>query len=165
LPVVAVVSGSMDHGINENGLPCQKAAANYVENFDSWWNLCGYYYLGINITKDQFLAFPFHDGFKKGDMPIVEKSNSYNVGDVVVYTVPCQSVPIIHRIVQIKPDGSFVTKGDHNNNPLVFSGGCTEYSISRSDIHGKVIFIIPKLGYFKVALTDVWSYIMSGGKT
>jgi hypothetical protein len=166
LPVVAVVSGSMDHGTNENGLPCQKQAASYVENFNNWWNLCGSFYLGNNITEEQFLAFPFHDGFKKGDMPIVQESASYNIGDVVVYTVPCQNVPIIHRIVGINQDGSFVTKGDHNSAPIVFQqGGCTEYSISKSDIHGKVIFIIPKLGYFKVVITDVWSYIASGGRT
>lgn len=165
LPVVAVVSGSMDHGINSNGLPCQKESVNYVESFDNWWNLCGYFYQGINITKDQFMAFPFHDGFKIGDMPIVSKSSSYNVGDIVVYTVSCENVPIIHRIVEINSDGSFVTKGDHNSAPLVFQqGGCSEYNIPRSAIHGKVIFIIPKLGYFKVTLTNVWSYIVSGGR-
>ena len=159
LPVVAVVSGSMDHGINENGAPCGKSPENYTETFDNWWNICGDFYKSVNISKENFELFPNHDGFKKGDMPIVEKS-AYKVGDVVVYTVPTQQVPIIHRIVKINPDGSFVTKGDHNPNPIPFQGGYSEFSIKPQWVHGKVIFIIPKLGYFKVILTD----ILSGGR-
>jgi len=161
LPVVAVVSGSMDHGINENGPPCGRYVANYTETFDNWWNICSDYYSSINISEQTFKTFPYSDGFKKGDMPIVQKSSSYNVGDVVVYTVPGQSVPIIHRIVKINADGSFNTKGDHNDKPIVFPNtNYSEYSIQPSWVHGRVIFIIPKLGYFKVILTD----ILSGGR-
>jgi len=152
MPVVAVVSSSMDHGIvvkyrsNEAILdyPCGVMVANYTENFDNWWDLCKYTYEKFNITKEDFANFPFKDGFKIGDMPIVQGSDSYKVGDVIVYEAG-QSAPIIHRIVKINEDGTYQTKGDHNagQNPY-------EYSVKKEQIYGRVIFIIPKLGYFKV---------------
>jgi len=152
MPVVAVVSSSMDHGIvvsyrgSETILdyPCSVMTANYKENFDNWWDLCKHTYEKFNITKEDFAKFPFKDGFKIGDMPIVQGSDSYKVGDVIVYEAG-QSAPIIHRIVKINEDGTYQTKGDHNagQNPY-------EYSVKKEQIYGRVIFIIPKLGYFKV---------------
>jgi hypothetical protein len=38
-----------------------------------------------------------------------------------------------------------MTKGDHNSGLLPF-----ETSVKKEQIKGRVIFIIPKLGYFKV---------------
>src|SRR5437867_3036945 len=151
LPVVAVVSGSMDHGVNENGAPCGKIVSNYQENFDNWWELCKDFYLNIGISKEQFQNFSYSNGFKKGDMPIVESSSTYKPGDIVVFSIPNQNIPIIHRIVKINPDGSFQTKGDHNalQNPY-------EYDIKPSQIHGKVVYIIPKLGYFKVFISNIF---------
>ena len=150
LPFVAVVSGSMDHGANENGAPC-KQFSGYVESFDNWWDLCGTYYLDFGSPKETFLTFPFHDGFKKGDMPIVEGSSSYKIGDVTVYTVSGEPAPIIHRIVYVNPDGTYQTRGDHNSGQLFY-----EKSVKLSQIHGKVIFILPKIGYLKVIFTDVF---------
>lgn len=143
MPIVAVVSSSMDHGIG-SGYPCNIMVTNYTESFDNWWGLCGHTYEKFNITKEDFANFPFRDGFKIGDMPVVHGSDSYRVGDVIVYEAG-QSAPIIHRIVKINEDGTYQTKGDHNagQNPY-------EYSIKKEQIYGRVIFIIPKLGYFKV---------------
>ncbi|MEM5802310.1 MAG: signal peptidase I [Candidatus Aenigmatarchaeota archaeon] len=151
LPVVAVVSGSMDHGNYRGSLPCGGKVENYEENFDNWWELCKGFYENIGITKQQFLTFPFKNGFKRGDMPIVQGSNEYKVGDIIVYSVPTERAPIIHRIVKINPDGTYQTKGDHNlaQNPY-------EYSVRKDQIHGRVIFIIPKLGYFKVILSEIF---------
>src|SRR5439155_25474307 len=64
LPVVAVVSGSMDHGANENGLPCGKFEPSYQESFNNWWNLCQDFYNNIGITKEQFASFSDPGGFK-----------------------------------------------------------------------------------------------------
>ena len=132
LPVVAVVSGSMTHDETTNQVYYQwlKDNLDYNRSFvDSW---------------------PIKGGFLVGDLPIVEGSKDYKIGDVIVYNVPGQSVPIVHRIIRINSDGSFTTKGDHNPNLLPFEG-----SVNKEQIHGKVIFIIPKLGYFKVALTKL----------
>jgi signal peptidase I len=143
MPVVAIVSSSMDHGISST-YPCGVMVANYTENFDNWWELCKHTYEKFNITKEDFAKFPFRDGLKIGDMPIVQGSDTYKVGDIIVYDAG-QPAPIIHRIVKINEDGTYQTKGDHNpwQNPY-------EYSVKKEQIYGKVIFVIPKLGYFKV---------------
>lgn len=143
LPVVAVVSGSMVH--------------------DSSTAIVHYKWLQDNLgyNKSYVDSWPVKDGFNIGDLPIIEGAKSYSVGDVIVYTVPGQKVPIIHRIIKINSDGSFTTKGDHNDRSIQFAGTpYSEYSVQPSWVHGKVIFIIPKLGYFKVVLTD----ILSGGR-
>jgi signal peptidase I len=154
VPFVAVVSSSMDHGITgDSGLqkwPCQKEREDFVENFDNWWISCGVFYASIGITKEEFHSFPFSNGFKKGDLPIVQGSDSYKVGDIIVFAVPGQPAPIIHRIVKINEDGTFQTKGDHNSGQNPY-----ELSIAKNQIKGKVIFIIPKLGYFKVLLSEL----------
>jgi signal peptidase I len=151
LPVVAVVSDSMDHGItDEYKYPCGRVVKDYEKNFDNWWELCGDTYAKFNISKNQFKSFSFKDGFEKGDMPIVTGSDDYKVGDVIVYTVSTQSPPIIHRMVKVNPDGTYQTKGDHNANQNDY-----EDSIKKDQIQGKVIFIIPKIGYFKVIATEL----------
>jgi len=135
-PVVAVVSNSMTH--------------------DSSIEATHYKWLEENLgyNKSYIDSWPVKDGFLIGDMPIVVGSDNYNIGDVVVYSKPNQGVPIIHRIIKINPDGSFVTKGDHNPADDVTSRIVSK-PVSLSQVHGKVIFIIPKLGYFKVAVSKL----------
>lgn len=149
LPFVAVVSGSMDHGVNEQGPPC-KQFAGYEESFDNWWNLCGDFYKDLGISKETFSKFPFRDGFKKGDMPIVQ-GNNYKIGDVIVYTVETERAPIIHRIVKLNDNGTYQTRGDHNS-----AQNSYERSVKSEQIHGRVIFILPKVGYLKVILTEIF---------
>lgn len=128
MPVVAVVSSSMQHD-------------NPEITYYGWLEQN----LGYNRTYIESL--PFSNGFSIGDMPIVKGCDSYKVGDIIVYDAG-QSAPIIHRIIKINSDGSYQTKGD--NNP---SQNSYELSVKKDQIYGKVIFIIPKLGYFKVLVS------------
>jgi len=79
-------------------------------------------------------------------------------GDIVVYTSDMLSIPIIHRaVVKIKAaDGNFViTKGDSvNNNFVDQEGGIASSAIPVANLDGKVIFMIPKLGYVKLIIMD-----------
>ena len=71
-----------------------------------------------------------------GDLVIVAESNSYLVGDMVVYQDGRMAVT--HRIVSIT-DGEVITKGDANN---------TEDSpIALGQLKGKVVLAIPLVGY------------------
>jgi signal peptidase I len=133
LPVVAVVSSSMTHD------------STTPQVFYQWLQD------NMNYSKSYIDSWPVHDGFVIGDLPIIEGSTKYNIGDVIVYSIPDQSVPIIHRIISVNPDGSFMTKGDHNSGLLPF-----EHSVKLSQAHGKVIFIVPKLGYFKVIVSRIF---------
>lgn len=151
IPLVAVLSGSMDHGLNDEAgdskYPCAQSTGGYSESFDSWWELCDYTYGEFGITKEEFAQFPFRDGFRKGDIPVISNDGNFQVGDVVVYDVASQRVPIIHRIVEENGDGTFQTKGDHNAGQNSY-----ELSVHESQIRGKVIFIVPYLGYLRVLL-------------
>jgi len=142
LPVVAVVSGSMVH---DSSTP-----ANHYQWLE---NNMGY-------SRSEIDSWPIKDGFLIGDLPIIQGSNgnqNYKVGDVIVYSIPGQSIPIIHRIIKINSDGSYMTKGDHNPTLLPF-----ESSVKPEQVHGKVIFIIPKLGYFKVIASEIWGRLTGG---
>lgn len=157
LPVVAVFSGSMDHDKNEFGYPCDKIAENYRESFDTWWDVCGGTYAQFDITKQKFSTFPFKDGFKMGDMPVVQGSKDYSEGNIIVYRAvncetgqPAEREPIIHRIVKIDERGIVHTKGDHNRGQNYY-----ENCVKKEQIYGKIIFIIPKLGYVKVLATKL----------
>lgn len=132
LPLVAVVSPSMQHD-NPGITHYQWLEKN----------------LGYN--KSYIDSWPIKNGFNVGDMPVVIGSKNYKVGDVIVYSIPNSKYPIIHRIVKINDDGTFQTKGDNNLSQLPY-----ELKVKKEQIYGRVIFIIPKLGYFKVILNKIF---------
>lgn len=77
-------------------------------------------------------------GFHTGDLVILTKASSYNIGDIVSYHDPRMNARIIHRIIGIQ-DGRFIMKGDNNNwidttHPL------------QSEILGKKYIYLPKVG-------------------
>jgi hypothetical protein len=131
LPVVAVVSSSMQHDRAE---------------------ITHYRWLEENLgyNRSYINSWPFANGFSIGDMPIVKGSENYKIGEIIVYNAG-QSAPIIHRIIKINPDGTYQTKGD--NNPYQHN---YELSVRKEQIYGKVIFIVPKLGYLKVFVTRIF---------
>jgi hypothetical protein len=132
MPVVAVVSNSMKHD------------SSLETDYYQWLEQRGY---NINEIK----SWPISGGFVVGDMPIIKGSSGYNVGDVIVYSVPGLKSPIIHRIIKINPEGTYQTKGDNNPAQAPY-----ELNVTKAQIHGKVVFIIPKLGYFKVLINKVF---------
>lgn len=129
LPVVAVVSDSMTH----DSVTPDRHYDYLQENF-------GY-------TKEEIDAWPIKDGFLRGDVLVVDgvSMDQLEVGDVIIYDIPGQSTPIVHRIIKI--DGNqILTKGDHN----------PSYDPWKPiKIHGKAIFVIPYLGWPKLILTEI----------
>jgi signal peptidase I len=132
LPVVAVVTSSMQHD--------ESTEMNHYQWLEKT----------LDYEREYISSWPISGGFLIGDMPIVQGSPEYNVGDVVVYSVPGQNVPVIHRIIKINPDGTYQTKGDHNPQQLPF-----EFSIKKEWVHGKVVVVVPKIGYFKVIVSRI----------
>jgi signal peptidase I len=132
MPVVAVVSTSMQHD-------------NAQQTHYAWLES------RLGYDRAYIDSWPIPTGFLVGDMPVVEGRGSYAVGDVIVYSVPGQSVPIIHRIIKVNADGTYETKGDNNAQQWPY-----EFSVGKAQIHGKVVAVIPKLGYFKVLTTSIF---------
>jgi len=78
-----------------------------------------------------------------GDIVVVQKQNQYFKNDVVTFLNRDQRV-VTHRIIEVKQDAGetqFVTKGDANRAE-------DEDSIVPEQILGKVVFVVPKLGFF-----------------
>ncbi len=142
-PVVAVVSSSMEH-------------RNPEITYYQWLEK------NLEYNRSYIDSWTMTNGFSVGDMPVVSggvpltgffsligvaesDQEKYEVGDVIVYSVEGIDAPIIHRIITINDDGTYQTKGDNNSGQLNY-----EFSVKPEQIKGKVIFIIPKIGYFKV---------------
>jgi len=79
-----------------------------------------------------------------GSIVIIKPISQYKIGDVVIFGKDTkQDIPITHRIVSSRAvEGVllFTTKGDANEDP-----DTTE--IRESDIHGRVLFSVPWMGY------------------
>jgi signal peptidase I len=140
-PIVAVVSGSMEHD----------------GNIDQWWDSQGEWYEeNTDITKEQFQEFKYKNGFNKGDIMVLKGVSPENVqvGDVLVFNGRLRD-PIIHRIVNINEENnvySFTTKGDHNSDadtPDVKQEETVGYQKYQKS--SKAILRIPYLGYIKLA--------------
>jgi signal peptidase I len=133
LPIVAVVSDSMMHDITTEVRHYEFLESNY-----------GY-------TKDQIDSWSLKNGFKKGDVLLIKgvKPDDLKIGDVIVYDIDGQTIPIVHRIVDVNEN--FVTKGDHNP-------GIDPWGIKK--IRGKAIFVIPFIGWPKLILTYIISAVL-----
>ena len=134
-PLVAVVSGSMEHDSIK---------------FEGWWEENKGWYESNNIQIEQFTSFPLRNGFNKGDIMILWRPSSLKVGDVIVFRKQASSdPPVIHRIVFI--EANFVqTKGDNVGIVQNF-----EENIQTSNIVGKAVLRIPFLGYIKIWFIDL----------
>jgi len=132
LPMVVVESTSMVH---ETG-------------FDGFWQNYGNFYEEIGISKSEFEKFSLTNGFNKGDIMVIQGKDDYRIGDVIVFRVPQQSTPIIHRIIKIE-NGNYSTKGDHNSYQISY-----EKSIQKSQIVGKAVGRIPYLGWLKMIFVE-----------
>lgn len=141
-PIVAVVSGSMEH----NG------------NFDTWWQQQAERYEILGITQAQFATYRFTNGFNKGDIMIIIGPNNLKIGDVIVF-IGSAPEPIIHRIVAIHADGTYQTKGDSIYNP---GSRDDEKNIPQGRIIGKAVFRIPHLGWLKILFVELLHFVGIG---
>ena len=124
-PVVAVISGSMEHE---------------VQGFDYWWSLNKDIYLKFDINKTSFSDYKFKTGFNKGDLMILTRLKEIKKGDVIVFWGSVDE-PIIHRVVKIE-NGTYQTKGDNYNTNCQSYAQLGETRISKENIVGKAYFKI-----------------------
>ncbi len=158
-PIVAVVSGSMEHD----------------GSFDEWWNsnaLChnqtgnrevactqAEHYSGYGISREEFKRFRFSNGFDRGDLMLLvgSRSDSIAIGDVLVFS-RSETDPVIHRVVRAWEDEStqvyyFRTKGDHNTRSYA-GGNINEISIHEDRLIGRAVLRLPYLGWIKIIFVE-----------
>jgi len=86
-----------------------------------------------------------------GDVVITRhvSADDISLGDIVRYRSG-HGTPILHRVIEIEdvPGGRvFVTQGDNNNTP--------DEPVLASQVEGKVILIVPKVGWVPIALNKL----------
>lgn len=170
-PLVAVVSGSMEHMVISYDTDTSPHLCGdmydkreYFVSTNEFWDRCGSWYERNNISKEDFSKFLFSKGFNKGDIIFIYGSNPKNlkIGDVIVFqrrNGPSLPDPIIHRIVSLKDvDGRyyFTTKGDHNS-----GSGSIDLDIPGNIVLGKGVFRIPYLGWVKIWFVNLIEWIQS----
>ncbi len=96
------------------------------------------------------------------DVLIVKDGSTFNavqVGDIIVFNRPSDHERVIvHRVVDIKESSerTLTTKGDAN--PASIPG--TDYPITQQDYIGKVVYVIPKIGYVTKVINPPVNYII-----
>lgn len=99
---------------------------------------------------------------KPGDAVVIRRvpEDEIAVGDVVTYRSTDSSyygILITHRVVNIQEENGnkvYVMKGDHN--PTV-----DRSSVLSSQVYGKVVMRIPKIGYLKTFLASSYGWIIA----
>ncbi|MGM5481049.1 MAG: signal peptidase I [Nanobdellota archaeon] len=170
LPLVAVVSCSMEHQFTDCGedmlfeVLCASKGEGYVTDLE-YWEYCGDFYVERNISFEDFQSYPFDDGFNKGDVIFLKGENpeDIDVGDVLVFKAEIEnSYPIIHRVIGKHETESgelvFETKGDHNP-AQINNSRINEYDIRKDDIIGVGIARIPYVGYLKIWFVKLLSLV------
>lgn len=90
-----------------------------------------------------------------GDMLLIKEQKEYNKEDIVTFMD--QQVLITHRIIEIDPTQQVVTQGDSNN--------AADAPIGLEQIEGKVMLILPKIGYLPLFLktkAGIFSLVVIG---
>ncbi|HBI27647.1 MAG TPA: signal peptidase I, partial [Peptococcaceae bacterium] len=88
-----------------------------------------------------------------GDVVILHTipGSEAKLGDIVMF--PVGSMKVTHRIIDVEETEEgryFTTKGDANGEP-------ESDLLAEQDVQGKVVMIIPKLGYATLWLRGAWN--------
>lgn len=167
LPVVAVVSTSMEHNINVNErgqyFMCGSTFATRESvDFDFWWSNCGSWYEeNTDISKETFQSFSFSNGFNEGDVMIVKGTSieDIEIGQVLVFEASRRSIPIIHRVVDINENDEIILQAKGDNNGDVFSA-LGEDRITEDKVIGVAIGRIPFVGLLKIYTSRLFGGIL-----
>lgn len=130
------------------------------DTLESWWENNGAWYESRGISFEQAKQdWDFQHGLDTGDIIIVYGRFEPQEGDVIIFNSQSQAPhPIIHRVVSLDP---LQTKGDNNNQQLSGTNGygIDETNIDESQIIGKAIFRVPKIGWLKVLVVKIWDAV------
>jgi signal peptidase I len=163
LPVVAVISESMQHDGQFDKWWASPATCEYTINSTTTYTNCTQerWYADKGITKEEFLQYNLHNGFNKGDIIVLKGVTFENlkVGDILVYQSKL-SYPVIHRVV-VKND-LIETKGDHNYRQII-DARLNEKYIMKDQIIGKAWIKVPYLGYVKIIFAQAVQCVTFNG--
>ena len=85
-----------------------------------------------------------------GDLVVTLRRGDYTVGDAVVYTAEIDgrvAGNVVHRIIAINPDGTFVLQGDNKDYR-------DPWNVPQDWVNGEVVIMIPKAYY----VLSIWRH-------
>jgi signal peptidase I len=94
--------------------------------------------LGGRVSYVIVNGISMEPGYHLGDLTIMRKALTYQIGDVVTYRDAEMQAYVIHRIIGVD-QGQFILKGDNNS-------WIDAYRPTHEEIIGKLWIYIPKLG-------------------
>ncbi|EKF98535.1 signal peptidase type I, putative,serine peptidase, Clan SF, Family S26A, putative [Trypanosoma cruzi] len=103
------------------------------------------------------LSGSMEPAYRRGDLLLLHKISKVNIGDVIVFSLPGRTVPIVHRVHGVHEDGGtllFLTKGDNNelDDRTLYPEGY--HWVRDEDAAGKVFAIIPNAGFLTILSED-----------
>ena len=101
------------------------------------------------LTNHAYITTPsMYPSIPPGSMVLMEKQPVYHVGEVIEFRA--NGLLWVHRLVAIKPNGDFVTKGDNpESTDDVFAPATTA-----RDVVGAVAVSVPYLGFPELFVHD-----------
>ncbi|KZT60013.1 signal peptidase complex catalytic subunit SEC11 [Calocera cornea HHB12733] len=131
------------------------------------------------------LSGSMEPAFKRGDLLFLTNfpNEKFEVGDITVYKLPHQGIPIVHRVVEAHDecvlsfmqdrssfsstvlDQFLLTKGDNNAEDDKVLYGSQMKWLKRSNVIGRVKGFLPYVGYVTIVLNDFpqLKYALLGG--
>ncbi|GAW52165.1 MULTISPECIES: S24/S26 family peptidase [unclassified Nocardioides] len=95
--------------------------------------------LGVTVVSGHSML-PTYD---PGDLVVTWRTASYPAGTPVVYNIPADQpgtgLKVVHRVVDVRPDGTHVTQGDNNDS-------VDPWQPRDDDIRGEVVLRVPRGG-------------------
>ncbi|KZO94687.1 putative signal peptidase [Calocera viscosa TUFC12733] len=118
------------------------------------------------------LSGSMEPAFKRGDLLFLTNfpNEKFEVGDITVYKLPHQGIPIVHRVIEAHDDSTvldqfLLTKGDNNPEDDKSLYGSRMKGLKRSNVIGRVKGFLPYVGYVTIVLNDFpqLKYALLGG--
>ncbi len=104
---------------------------------------------GTRMPIIDVMSTSMEPNISRGDLAVLINGDA-QIGDVIVFDTPSEAIPVIHRVIKINDDGTYQTLGD-NNHGMQHDW---EKQIEKSQIIGKVLFVIPYLGWVKIVVFE-----------
>lgn len=105
----------------------------------------------------------------RGDILFLHKTTPIQNGDIIVYSLEGENIPIVHRVTVVQKNNQgetrYLTKGD--NNPVDDRGLYPRgvFYLNEKQVIGKVAGMIPYAGYLTIILNDypMIKFLVLGG--
>lgn len=116
--------------------------------------------IGIILSNDSpivvVLSESMYPGFERGDILFLspKKYEDYVVGDMTVFQMNKNEIPIVHRCIK-RFDDKILTKGDNNRYDDVSLYRRGQYYLTEGDVLSRVIACLPFFGMITIWINSV----------